>query len=110
MPKQKEKAVVFQGTGYQIIRGDPRNLELHVLGENSEGKQVYQFKGYFGTIEKALAYLVYNSSLLDETVIHDIKSYVQSIIDTKKTVISDIKNYFVTPSEVVEPTDDDEFF
>jgi len=32
MPKQKEKAVVFQGTGYQIIRGDPRNLELHVLG------------------------------------------------------------------------------
>lgn len=59
MPKQKEKVVIFRGTGYQIIRGDPRNLELHVLGENSDGKMVYQFKGYFGTIEKALAYLVY---------------------------------------------------
>ncbi|MGX7196753.1 hypothetical protein [Enterococcus olivae] len=94
MPKQKPKAVVFAGTGYQIIRSDPRNLELQVLGTNADGKEVYQFKGYFQTIEAALAYLVYKSSLLDESLTHDIESYVKSILDTKKTVVADIKNQY----------------
>lgn len=88
----KQKPIVFKGTGYRLVRNDPRNLELQVLGKNRDGKEEYQFKGYFGTVESALAHLIYSSSLLDETVTHDFKSYLQSIIDTKTSVISDIKS------------------
>lgn len=107
-----DKPIIFHGTGYRIIRGDPKNLLLEVLGENQEGKEVYQFKGYFGTIEQALSYLVYKSSLLDETVAHDIKSYIQSILETKQTVTKDIKDQLATPSVAVEQgeIDDEEFF
>ena len=106
-----KKKIVFQGTGYQVIRGDPRNLELYVLEETKEGKTRYQFKGYFGTVEGALAYLVYKSSLLDETVTHDIKSYVKSILETKETVVGDIKSQFdISASDTAEIIDDDEFF
>jgi hypothetical protein len=104
----KDKPIVFQGNGYQIIRGDPRNLELYVLGSNAEGKTVYQFKGYYGTIEQALASIVHNSYLTDELVAHDIESYVQSIKETKMGIIADIKNQLSVSSET-EIEDDDLF-
>lgn len=103
-----EKAIIFEGTGYHIIRSDPRNLELHVLIRDKEGKENYQFKGYFRTVEGALAYLVSDSSLLDETVTHNIESYLQSITDAKHTVIDDIKKQLAEPEP--KPEDLDEFF
>lgn len=94
MAKEKEKIVVFQGTGYRVLRSDPRNLQLEVKNLNKDGKRSYQFKGYFGTIEQALGFLVNRELLSDETVVHDIKSFLKQMSQIKETTISDIKKYF----------------
>ena len=103
MTKVSKKQVVFQGTGYRIIRFDPRNLELQLL--NKEG--AYRFEGYFGTIEACLAYLVYQSCLVDETILRDLKTYLKEIKLTKETVVSDIKREIRQEDE--NPYDDDIF-
>ncbi|HAP4839817.1 TPA: hypothetical protein IUX70_002876 [Enterococcus faecalis] len=108
MPQKscKEKPVIFSGKGYYITREDTRNLGLYVFGEDR-----ILFKGYFSTIESALASLVTNSSLLDETQIKDLKTYKESILEMKEQIISDIKQYFKEQtSNSTNDLEEDELF
>lgn len=94
---EKEKPVIFQGTGYRVIRSDKRNLALEI--QNKEGG--YSFKGYFQTIEQALSSLVRSEFLLDgseekRTLI----VYLKEVRQTKETIVNDIKNYFKNSSDV----------
>ena len=108
---EDKKPVVFQGTGYRIVRSDPRNLMLEVEAE-IEGKKAYRFKGYFQTIEHALANVVFNDLLIDENNPHNAESYLKSIESTRKTIIADIKDYYqnVASDPVEDSLNDDDLF
>lgn len=86
---KEEKPVIFQGTGYRIIQSDTRNVALEVLTD--EGG--YSFKGYFGTIDQALASLVRKNLLLDETETFEISNFLSAVDQIKETIINDIKNF-----------------
>lgn len=86
MKETKDKPVVFQGTGYRIVQFDKRNLELQIYTGNK-----YQFRGYFQTVEAALANLIYYAPALTESAKHDIKSYVKTIVETKENAVKDIQ-------------------
>lgn len=109
MPKKQEKAIVFQGEGYQIIRSDPRNLELHVLRSNSEGKMVYQFVGYYPTIEHCLSSVVRNAYLLDESTTHDVKSYLKSMESARESILRSIHDHLEKNEPEVNDIEDDLF-
>jgi hypothetical protein len=109
MPKKQEKAVVFQGEGYQIIRADPRNLELHVLRSNGEGEMKYQFAGYYPTIERCLGSIVRNGYLVDETKTHDMKSYLKAMESVRESILCSIRNHLETNEPEVNDIDDDLF-
>ncbi|WP_207434896.1 hypothetical protein [Enterococcus faecalis] len=106
---QKEyqaKPVIFSGKGYYIAREDTRNVGLYVSNRNKNS-----FKGYFSTIEAALASLVTNSSILDETQTMDLKTYKESILEMKEQIISDIKQYFKEQtSNSTNDLEEDELF
>ncbi|QTI52999.1 hypothetical protein H8446_01680 [Enterococcus faecalis] len=103
---KQEKPVIFTSKDYYITREDTRNLGLYVFGEDR-----ILFKGYFSTIESALASLVTNSSLLDETQIMDLKTYKESILEMKEQIISDIKQYFKEQtSNSTNDLEEDELF
>ncbi|EHV0182758.1 hypothetical protein KZ109_002727, partial [Enterococcus faecalis] len=70
---KQEKPVIFTGKGYYITREDTRNVGLYVPNRKNNS-----FKGYFSSIEAALASLVTKSLLLDETQIMDLKTYKES--------------------------------
>ncbi|WVZ39756.1 hypothetical protein V5F83_01365 [Enterococcus faecalis] len=100
------KPVIFTGKGYYITREDTRNVGLYVPNKNSNS-----FKGYFSTIEAALASMVTNSLLLDETQIMDLKTYKESILEMKEQIISDIKQYFKEQtSNSTDDLEEDELF
>lgn len=103
---KQEKPVIFAGRGYYITREDARNVGLYVPNRNKNS-----FKGYFSTIEAALASLVTNSLLLDETQIMDVKTYKESILEMKEQIISDIKQYFKEQtSNSTNDLEEDELF
>lgn len=107
----QQKPIVFQGSGYRVIRSDPRNVILEVLTKNDEGKEVYQFRGYFGTIEAALGSLVTNSLLVDETKTMNAASYRKAIMEMKNQIISDIKGVFNSSTSSDDfDIEDDELF
>ncbi len=100
----EKKPVIFQGSGYRVVRNDPRNVKLQVV--NEEGK--YRDNGYFQTIAQALAQLVTKDLIVDEDTPHGFDSYLETIEETRKTIIKDIEAYFqngVDPEET--PTSDD---
>ena len=103
---RQEKPVIFTGEGYYITREDTRNVGLYVPNKNNNS-----FKGYFSTIEAALASLVTRSLLLDETQIMDLKTYKESILEMKEQIISDIKQYFKEQtSNSTDDLEEDELF
>lgn len=106
MKETKDKPVVFQGTGYRIVQFDKRNLELQIYIKNK-----YQFRGYFQTVEAALANLIYYAPALTESAKHDIKSYVKMIVETKETAVKDIQRELQKESVSTEAdeTEDDLF-
>lgn len=97
-----EKPVVFQGTGYRIIRWDRRNLELQVLNGNKNYKGI----GYYETIEQALVSIIRRSSL-GKVSYDSLEEYVKTITETKETVINDIKREL---HQGTASSDDDELF
>lgn len=104
---KEEKPVIFQGSGYRVIRYNQLNVSLEVL----TGEGIYSFKGYFGTIDQALVSLVRNNHLLDETETFEISNFLSAVDQMKVTIISDIKNLLVNgdPKKVTEEDDIDEY-
>lgn len=102
----KEKPVIFRGKGYYIAREDARNVGLYV----AEGSKNL-FRGYFRTIEAALASLVRESLLVDETQIMGLKTYKESVLKMKEHIIADIKQYFKEQtSDSAKDSEEDELF
>ncbi|MDA9472666.1 hypothetical protein [Enterococcus sp. 5H] len=97
---KEEKPVIFQGTGYRVLRYNQLNVSLEV----ADRKNDYSFKGFYGTIDQALVSLVRNNYLLDETETFEISNFLSSVDQMKMTIISDIKNLLETgdPEEVGE--------
>lgn len=107
----KEKPVIFQGTGYRILRNDPRNLELQVY---SKDNKKYGFRGYYGTVEDCLATLVKDSALVNEAVLTDLKAYLKEIKATKQKILADIQAVYGSDEKPKEEStvalEDDELF
>lgn len=107
----EKKPVIFQGSGYRVVRNDPRNVKLQVV--NEEGK--YRDNGYFQTIAQALAQMVTKDLIVDEDIPHGFDSYLASIEDTRKSIINDVLGYLqneVNPEETQtsDDFDDDDLF
>lgn len=95
---EKERVVIFQGTGYRILAMDRYNVKLEV---QNDGKN-YVFVGYYANIESALRAIVRKDMLLDRKATQDAKSYLLEITSAKETILNDIEAHFVA--------DDDELF
>lgn len=90
MAKEKEKVVLFQGSGYRVLAKDNYNVVLQLL--NSEKR--YQFVGYYSDIPAALKALVRRDLLINRKVKHDTDSYVKEVIRYKQQIMNDIDLHF----------------
>lgn len=90
MAKEKEKQVIFQGTGYRILDNDKYNVILEI--QNTEKR--YSFVGYYTSIQKALAALIQRDLLINRHAKQDLQSYLKEIATYKRQVIADIESHF----------------
>lgn len=104
--EEKEREVLFQGTGYRICKMNDLNVVLEREGEGG----TYAFVGYYACIVKALKALVQRDILIDRSVILGVKTYLKQIETQNQTILNDIDRHMAGGAVATESDEDDDLF
>ena len=104
--EEKEREVLFQGTGYRICKMNDLNVVLEREGEGGS----YTFVGYYACIVKALKALVQRDVLIDRSVILGVKTYLKQIETQNQTILNDIDRHMAGGAVATESDDEDYLF
>lgn len=104
--EEKEREVLFQGTGYRICKMNDLNVVLEREGEGG----AYSFVGYYACIVKALKALVQRDILIDRSVVLGLETYLKQIETQNQTILNDIDRHMAGGVVATESDDEDDLF